>query len=276
MRKLTYLIAILLVSALALSGCCAQEVQEPASEKILNLDEMENLSAALDMMVTYAVFYDRLKSNPGKEFWEPFASAVLCNSWFGPFSDWGSPMTNDLISAAGKLATGQDITCDLFPEGLDVAGGSYSPYLFDSAKLNLKMTPSENNGYTGSYLMMWMPTSLTQISGMKRVNFTIEPNEESPFDGYSITSLQAEPLYYPIEGDYEIRLEQTGDATKDSYDLYVAWDGTESLCALNVVHEQAAGQDSYYICTDNSNGEAAITAEEYEIMVSKLLEQTGN
>lgn len=167
------------------------------SVEIPDFEKCEELSTALDMLIVYGVKYDESMQNPDENFWNGFTSALICNSWFDPFSDdndidgiWD----NEKISAAGSLITGREIACTYFPDGIDTWGNSYSPYLFSSSKVNVHTKLLEKDKFEITYDMVWAPDSLTSINGMIRVVTTVKANPESPLNGYSILTLEHEKI----------------------------------------------------------------------------------
>lgn len=65
---------------------------------------------------------------------------------------------------------------------------SSSPYAFDWKQKNIVETSMED-GYQITFDFEWTSSSMDTQKGVKRVKLVIVPNEKSPFDGYSISSI---------------------------------------------------------------------------------------
>lgn len=164
--------------------------------EIPDLEECEKLSTALDMLVVYGVEYEESMQDPDEEFWEGFKAALLCNSWFAPFYDEDDTEViwdNERIAAAGSLLTGRELSCTCFPEGIDIRECA-SPWLSACEKVNVHIERLEQDRFEISYDMMWGPNSMTSINGMIRVSTTIDVNNDSPLNGYSILELMHEEV----------------------------------------------------------------------------------
>lgn len=164
--------------------------------EIPDLEECEELSTALDMLVVYGVEYEESMQDPDEEFWEGFKAALLCNSWFAPFYDEDDTEViwdNERIAAAGSLLTGRELSCTCFPEGIDIRECA-SPWLSACEKVNVHIERLEQDKFEISYDMMWGPNSMTSIDGMIRVSTTIGVNNDSPLNGYSILELMHEEV----------------------------------------------------------------------------------
>lgn len=193
-----------------------------------DLDKCESLSTALDMLVVYGVNYDESMHNPDEDFWEGFKSALICNSWFGSFSDENNTdniWDNERIAAAGSIVTGRELTCTCFPEGVDTSQ-AYSPYLAWASKVNVHTKPIARDRFELSYDMMWAPVSMTAIDGMIRVSAIVEVNEDSSLNGYSILKLDHEEVFscvYEVIGDFDYDVSADNDVIVKS--LYQMTDG---------------------------------------------------
>lgn len=176
----------------------AQDGGLEVSEELPVLDQLDNLSSALDFMVHYGVFYDDLNGDPGEEFWNRLSAALFTNSWFGPFSEkgWETVWTNERVAEAGSIVTGYDLQCSAFPEGLDRSEAA-SPYLFSSEKENISITALEDNTFRITYDMVWYGTSTDTTPGKTIVTAVIKSNKESPLNAYSIISLNGEVVEKP-------------------------------------------------------------------------------
>lgn len=198
------------------------------SVKIPDLDKCEELSTALDMLIVYGVKYNESMQNPDEDFWDGFKSALVCNSWFGPFSDENNTdmiWDNERIAAAGSLITGRELICTCFPDGLD-ASHEYSPYLAWSSKVNVHIEPLEEDRFEISYDMMWAPVSMTSIDGMIRVSAIVRENQDSPLNGFSILMLDHEEIYscvHTVFGDFDYDVSEDNDEIHEK--LYQLTDG---------------------------------------------------
>ena len=175
-----------------------EETSDATEKKMPMLDQMTNLSEALDYMVHYDVFYNNLEGDPGEQFWNNLSSAIFTNSYFGPFSDlgWEVVWTNDRVAEAGSIVTGYNLKCSAYPDGLDRSKAA-SPYLFSCKKENISMTALEDNKFRITYDMVWYSSSIDTAPGIIKVTASIKPNKDSPLDGYSIVSLQGEIIKKP-------------------------------------------------------------------------------
>lgn len=176
-----------------------EETSDISEGEMPKLDQLENLSDALDYMVHYYVFYDNLDGDPGEQFWKQLQYAVFTNPYFSAFSDngWEAVWTNDRVAEAGSLVTGYDLKCSAYPDGLDIPKESASPYLFSSEKENISITALEDNKFRITYDMVWYSSSIDTAPGRIKVTALIKPNKDSPLDGYSIVSLQGEIIEKP-------------------------------------------------------------------------------
>lgn len=197
-----------------------------------DLDRCEGLSTALDMLVVYGVKYDEAMQNPDEDFWNGFVSALICNSWFEPFSDENNTneiWDNERIATAGSLITGRELTCTCFSDEIDAAKNVYSPYLAWASKVNVHTEPLAEDKFEISYDMMWAPVSMTSIDGMIRVSATVEVNQNSPLDGYSILKLDHEDVFdcvYMVFGDFDYNVSEDNEVIDDS--LYQLTDGVHT------------------------------------------------
>lgn len=223
----------IIILTLCLFGCSGNTPErEKGDLQILSdtpdLEQCEELSTALDMLTVYCVKYDETMRNPGEDFWEGFKSALICNSWFGPFSDDNNKdniWDNERIAAAGSIVTGRELTCTCFPEGVDTSQ-AYSPYLAWASKVNVHTKPIAKDRFELSYDMMWAPVSMTAIDGMIRVSAIVEVNEDSPLNGYSILKLDHEEVFscvYEVIGDFDYDVSADNDVIVKS--LYQMTDG---------------------------------------------------
>lgn len=225
-----------------------------------DLDKCENLSTALDMLVVYVVEYDESMQNPDENFWNGFVSSLICNSWFGPFSDENNTdkiWDNEKIAAAGSLITGRELTCTCFSEGIDAAKNAYSPYLAWASKVNVHTEPLAGDKFEISYDMMWAPVSMTSIDGMNRVTAIVEENQNSPLDGFSILKLDYEEVFdcvYMVFGDFDYNVSEDNDVIVDS--LYQLTDGNHTTMNNENLRELLNNaEDKEYVFAD-INGDA--------------------
>lgn len=223
--------------------------------EIPDLEECEELSTALDMLVIYGVQYEVSMQDPDEEFWNGFRSALLCNSWFAPFYDEDDTemiWDNERISAAGSLITDRELSCTCFPEGIDIRE-SASPWMSACEKVNVHIEKLEKDRFGLSYDMMWAPNSMTSINGMIRVSAIIGVNHDSPLNGYSILKLAHEKvsgyvLSPAMGGDFDY------DASADNEEiharLYELTDGIHTTMDGSNLSEILDVDDKEYVFAD--------------------------
>lgn len=225
-----------------------------------DLDIYESLSTALDMLVVYGVNYDESMHNPDEDFWNGFVSALICNSWFGPFSDENHTdqiWDNEKIAEAGSLITGRELTCNCFSDGIDAAKNAYSPYLAWASKVNVHTEPLAENKFEISYDMMWAPVSMTSIDGMIRVSAIVEVNQSSPLDGYSILSLNQEEVFccvYMVFGEFDYNVSEDNGVIVNS--LYQLIDGSHTAINNENLRELLDNADDKEYVFADINGDS--------------------
>lgn len=229
------------------------------AENAPDLEKCEKLSTALDMLIVYGVEYDEAMQDPDEAFWEGGKSALICNSWFEPFSEENSTdklWDNERMAAAGSRITGRELTCNCFPDGID-ASQAYSPYLAWSSKVNMHTERLAENKFALSYDMMWAPVSMTSLDGMIRVSAVVEENKESPLDGYSIVKLEHEEVFgcvYMVFGEFDY--EVSADSGEIEKNLYQMVDGVPTTTVNGNLSELLNHtNDQEYVFAD-MNGDA--------------------
>lgn len=276
-------LCVMLILMLCLCGCAedrkeasfnngreSDDLQLPANAP--DLEKCEKLSTALDMLIVYGVKYDEAIQNPDEDFWNGFISALICNSWFGPFSDENNTdviWDNERIAAAGSLITGRELTCTCFPDGID-ASQAYSPYLAWASKVNVHTKPLVEDKFEISYDMMWAPVSLTAIDGMIRVSAIVEVNQNSPLNGYSILKLDHEEVFgciYMVIGEFDYDVaEDNGVITKCLYQMI---DGihttTDNENLSELLNDAEKKEYAFADINGDSKDDMIIRTNEYEL-----------
>lgn len=177
---------------------------ESETEIMTNSFEYEKcnqLIGTINMMVIYDFSYMNLSNIPNDEFWNKFSNSLLCNSWYDGYGylakEYGTTMwDNEKIAYAGSLLTGKELRCESFPEGLDLTFLA-SPYAHEWEQENISVEPLGNNRWNVKFDFVWLSCSIDTKKGKKEVEAVIIANKKSPFDGYSVESINIKTISEP-------------------------------------------------------------------------------
>lgn len=166
----------------------------------MNYEKCDNLKSVVNMMVIYDLSYNNLPKEPNDKFWQKFTNALICNSWYQGFEDlvnqYGTVWSNTQVEDAAEQLTGQRLKCSSFPDGLDLQNSS-SPYAFEWQQKNIVEKQLDDKSYQITFDFEWTSVSTDTNKGIKKVKLIVVPNENSPFDGYSISSIGINEVSYP-------------------------------------------------------------------------------